>query len=70
MAVNKVVYGTTTLVDLTDSTVTSNNLLANQVAYDKAGNRVVGELVTQSYFEGATPPPATLGKNGDLYLEV
>ncbi len=44
MAVNKVVYGNTTLMDITDSTVDENNLLAGEVAYKRNGQRVVGAL--------------------------
>ena len=46
MGVNKVIYGNTPIVDLTDSTVTPQNLLAGEVAYSASGNRVVGEVVT------------------------
>lgn len=42
--VNKVVYGVTTLIDITDSTVTSNNLLRGNVAYSADGSRVVGNI--------------------------
>lgn len=43
MAVNKVIFEGTTLIDITDSTVTAGDLRTGSVAYDKAGNRIVGE---------------------------
>lgn len=70
MAINKVVYGTTVLVDLTTDTVASNNLLSGIKAHDKAGNLVTGTVVTQKYYTGSTTPSSTLGNNGDLYLKV
>ena len=41
--VNKVVYGTTTLIDITDSTVTPATLMLGTVAYGADGARLVGE---------------------------
>lgn len=45
MTINKVVYDGTTLMDISDSTVTADTLLAGQVAYDKDGERIVGTMV-------------------------
>lgn len=42
MAVNKVVYGTTTIIDISDSTVTPETLLLDTVAYNAKGERIVG----------------------------
>ena len=41
--ISKVVLGTETLIDLTDSTVTPASLMLNVVAYNCAGQRIVGE---------------------------
>lgn len=43
MAVNKVIFEGKTLIDITDSTITSGDLRTGIVAYDKAGNRIVGD---------------------------
>lgn len=43
MAVNKIIFEGTTLIDLTDSTIAAGDLRTGTVAYDKAGNRIVGE---------------------------
>lgn len=44
MAVNKVVYGTTVLVDLTGDTVTSDKLLKGATAHDAAGEPITGTM--------------------------
>ena len=44
MAVNKVVFGNTTLIDLTDDTVTAGKLLDGETAHDKAGDIIIGTL--------------------------
>lgn len=42
MAVNKVVYGTTVLVDLTEDTVTPSTLMQGYTAHDKSGALITG----------------------------
>ena len=44
MAVNKVVYGTTVLVDLTGDTVTADKLLKGATAHDARGEPITGTL--------------------------
>lgn len=44
MAVNKVVYGTTVLVDLTEDTVTPETLLLGQTAHRADGEPIAGTL--------------------------
>lgn len=44
MAVNKVVYGTTVLVDLTKDTVTADKLLKGATAHDASGEPITGTL--------------------------
>lgn len=56
MAVNKVIYGNQTLIDISGSTVTSGDLRDGVVAYSKAGTRIVGSLsanVTVTNFSGS-----------------
>lgn len=45
MAVNKVIYGGQTLIDITDSTVTDENLPEGVIAYGANGERIVGTMV-------------------------
>ena len=70
MAVSKVVYGTTVLVDLTSDTVSQTALLNGTTAHDKAGNLITGNLVVQKYYTGSSDPSSSLGNNGDLSLKV
>lgn len=44
MAVNKVVYGTTVLVDLTSDTVAPETLLLGTVAHGADGEQITGTL--------------------------
>lgn len=46
MAINKVVYGTTILVDLTNDTVTADTLAEGYTAHDKQGNVIIGTMVS------------------------
>lgn len=55
MGINKVVYGNQTLVDLTEDSVSSENLLEGETAHDRSGARIVGTL---SDFTGATSQAA------------
>lgn len=46
MSINKVVYGSDVLIDLSSDTLESANQLAEGIiAHDKAGNRIVGTMV-------------------------
>lgn len=70
MAVNKVVYGTTVLVDLTSDTVSADKLMTGYTAHDKSGKAVTGTLSVQDCYTGYGAPSASLGKDGDLYLDL
>lgn len=55
MAVNKVVYGDRTLIDISDSTVAAGDLRDGITAYDKTGNKITGSFsvnVTVTNFSG------------------
>ena len=54
MAVNKVVYGTTVLVDLTGDTVTADKLLKGATAHDASGEPITGTLEPGSGGSGDT----------------
>ncbi|WP_329738101.1 hypothetical protein [Collinsella sp. CM84Y_54] len=58
MAINKVVYGTTVLVDLTSDTVDAAHLAKGRTAHDAGGNLIVGTLEQQgsdNLLSGVTP---------------
>lgn len=66
MGVNKVVYGTTVIIDISDSTVTPETLAEGVVAYNAKGERIVGTHKCTSVCDGT----AKLGtaKLGTLIL--
>lgn len=70
MAVNKVVYGDQTLVDLTKDTVVEDALIKGISAHSKTGMVVNGTLIVQRYFTGSTVPTSAIGQDGDVYLKV
>lgn len=58
MAINKVVYGTTVLVDLTSDTVDAAHLAKGRTAHDAGGSLIVGTLEQQgsnNILSGVTP---------------
>lgn len=48
MAVNKVTYNGTTLIDLSSDTVAANKMLSGTIAHDKSGAVVTGSIQTYS----------------------
>lgn len=70
MAVNKVNYGTNTLLDVSNDTVTANTLLSGYTAHDNSGTQVTGAVVFVTYYTGSTDPASSLGNDGDIYLKV
>lgn len=69
MPVNKVVYGTTTIIDISDSTITEENMVSGTTAYDKTGNKITGTLTPIAVYTGSAPD-ASIGADGDIYLVV
>ena len=45
MAVNKVIYGQNTLIDLTSDTVAARHLRSGYTAHDASGQAITGTLV-------------------------
>lgn len=68
MAINKVVYNNETLIDLTNDTVTTNDLVKGVVAHDKSGTQINGALVVRSIYTGSETPSNSVGIDGDIYL--
>lgn len=54
MAINKIIYGGETLIDLTEDTVTPETLAKGATAHDKTGAAIVGT------YEGGTTELWTL----------
>ena len=47
---------------------TSSEILEGHSAWVD-GNEVLGELIINNYYTGSEEPSASLGKNGDIYLQ-
>lgn len=56
MAVNKVIYGSEVLIDLTDDTVNASSLKQGYTAHDCHGNPITGEHVESGGSSGAGLP--------------
>lgn len=52
MAVNKVVYGGSTIIDISDSTVTEDTLSNGVTAYSASGEKITGTRVDVTYSTG------------------
>lgn len=52
MAINKVVYGGDTLIDLTQDTVSSSNMLQGTTAHGANGEPITGNVVVTEYEAG------------------
>lgn len=69
MSVNVVNYGDTTLIDISDSTVTEETLIAGETAYAANGDKIVGTLelarvaITGSYDDLKNKPNPVLTIN-------
>lgn len=70
MAYSKIIYGGNVLIDLTGDTVAADKLLAGTTAHDKAGNAITGALVLATVYTGSGAPDASLGADGDIYLDM
>ena len=68
MAVSKVVYGNKAIIDLTEDTVSSNNLLAGAIAHGASGEKIEGAVSFIYVYSGSQIPTDDLGNDGDIYL--
>lgn len=70
MATNKVIYGSTVLIDLTADTVTADNLVDGYTAHDASGEQITGTLKYITYYSGSSDPNSSLGSDGDIYFKI
>lgn len=71
MAVNKVVYGNRTVIDISDSTVTAGDLRDGIIAYDRSGTQIIGNYsqeVSITDFDAYTS--LITGTNDDYLLTL
>jgi len=70
MANNKVVFGTTTIIDISDTTATANTIVSGSGCYGADGEWIDGNIHLKTYYTGTTVPSSSLGNDGDIYLKV
>ena len=68
MAVNKVIYGHTVLVDLTEDTVTADKLLKGATAHNAAGEPITGTMEPGIDTSDATATPDDMRKGTTAYV--
>lgn len=55
---------------LSSVTVAADALLSGTTAHDKAGNAITGALTLATVYTGSGAPDASLGADGDIYLDL
>jgi len=68
MAINKVIYGGNTLIDLTSDTVTESDILAGKKAHDKSGAQITGTCTFDSDTTDATAAAADILSGVTAYV--
>lgn len=69
MAVNKVVFGNETLIDISKDTVTKDKLLAGFTAHDQDGNPITGECTYDAYTGDATATADEILYDEEAYVK-
>lgn len=62
--------GTAYFTDVTDTTATAADVASGKAIYTAAGAKVTGTLSFQTYYTGSSAPSASLGSDGDIYLQT
>lgn len=70
MAINKINYGSQTLIDLTDTTAEASNVETGVYFYTNAGVKTQGVLTFQTIYSGSSAPSSSLGVDGDIYIQI
>ena len=72
MGINKIAYGNTTLIDLTNDTVTADKLVEGYTAHDRSGSVINGTIVDGNNLEygltDGTLPLAGVAKVGSAVI--
>lgn len=66
--INKIIYGGTTLIDLTSDTVTASDLVYNKTAHDKYGEIITGTNTNDSDTTDATASAAEILSTKTAYV--
>ena len=51
-----------------DATAAADDIVSGETAYVN-GSKITGSLVINNYYTGSTVPSASLGSNGDIYIQ-
>lgn len=70
MGRSKIIYGGETLIDLTADTVNASCVLNGYTGHGSDGETFTGNVQFVTYYSGASAPSASLGSDGDIYLQV
>lgn len=75
MAINKVIYAGSTLIDLTGDTVTDpSHIMSGYIGHLADGTKVTGTgqggADSQGIHTGTTAPSSSLGDDGDIYIQA
>lgn len=62
--------GEAAFFDVSATTATAATVQAGETFILADGSQGTGSLVIQHYYTGSGEPPASLGEDGDIYLEV
>lgn len=65
MGINKVIYNGQVLIDLTSATVTPETLVEGTIAFNSAGERIVGTLVISGGYTNQVP--ISINADGTIY---
>lgn len=68
MAINKVIYGGNTLIDLTSDTITPDKLASGVTAHDKSGEQITGTNTFDSDTQDATAAAAEILSGKTAYV--
>lgn len=68
MAINKVIYGGNTLIDLTSDTITPDKLASGVTAHDKSGEQITGTNTFDSDTQDATAAAAEILNGKTAYV--